>query len=103
MEERELIESLPVSLTYEIANPSSEDTEPKRLAKSSVLSGDITTLREYRELLAKLEAEQTARKKAESDYEVLRDTIEAVTESEREVKSELEALRARPSPDDGGI
>ncbi|WP_154665884.1 hypothetical protein [Paenibacillus pinihumi] len=102
-EERELIESLPVSLTYEIANPSSEDTEPKRLAKSSVLSGDITTLREYRELLAKLEAEQTARKKAESDYEVLRDTIEAVTESEREVKSELEALRARPSPDDGGI
>ncbi|WP_028559833.1 hypothetical protein [Paenibacillus pinihumi] len=100
-EQQELLEDLPVSLTYEIAKPSSGDSESKRLAKSAVLSGDITTLREYRELLAKLEAEQTARKKAESDYEVLRDTIEAVTESEREVKSELEALRARPSPDDG--
>ncbi|MBJ6364221.1 hypothetical protein ACFOQM_23660 [Paenibacillus sp. GCM10012307] len=99
--QRQLIEDLPVSLAYTIAAPSAEDSEPKREAKSAVLSGDITTLREYRELLAKLDAEQIARKKAEADYEVLRGIIEAVAESEREVKFELEALRARPSPDDG--
>jgi len=45
---QELLEDLPVSLSYEIAAPSAEATEPKRQAKRAVLNGDIRTLEEYR-------------------------------------------------------
>ncbi|MDZ5609294.1 hypothetical protein U2I54_20065 [Bacillus pseudomycoides] len=41
---------MPVSLTYEIAKPSAESTEPKRRAKQAVLNGEVKTLKEYREL-----------------------------------------------------
>src|SRR5690606_5099176 len=37
----ELLEDLPVSLSYEIAAPSAESTEPKRQAKRAVLNGDV--------------------------------------------------------------
>lgn len=43
----DLLEDLPVSLSYEIAKPSSESTPEKAQAKTEVLSGDITTLKEY--------------------------------------------------------
>lgn len=46
----ERLEDLPVSLTYEIAKPSAESTEPKRQAKQAVLNGEVKTLKEYREL-----------------------------------------------------
>jgi len=42
--QQELLEDLPVSLSYEIAAPSAESTEPKRQAKRAVLNGDIRTL-----------------------------------------------------------
>ncbi|POI16399.1 hypothetical protein C2145_09840 [Bacillus velezensis] len=57
---RNLIEDLPVSLTYEIAKPSSESTESKKQAKEAVLNGEVKTLKEYKELEAKL-------RKAEED------------------------------------
>ncbi|KIN27590.1 hypothetical protein [Bacillus subtilis] len=59
-EKIELLEDLPVSLTYEIAKPSSESTESKKQAKEAVLNGEIKTLKEYKELEAKL-------RKAEED------------------------------------
>ncbi|UOX38143.1 hypothetical protein [Bacillus phage BUCT083] len=55
-----IIEDLPVSLTYEIAKPSSESTESKKQAKEAVLNGEVKTLKEYKELEAKL-------RKAEED------------------------------------
>ncbi|MFH6684970.1 hypothetical protein RI119_19125 [Bacillus amyloliquefaciens] len=58
--EQQMIEDLPVSLTYEIAKPSSESTESKKQAKEAVLNGEIKTLKEYKELEAKL-------RKAEED------------------------------------
>lgn len=82
---RNLLEDLPVSLSYEISAPSSESTEPKRQAKQAVLNGDIRTRKEYLELVARLGAEETARKeaearaeKAEQGYEVVRETLESV-------------------------
>ncbi|MGG4029701.1 hypothetical protein ABEV77_09615 [Bacillus subtilis] len=60
VDERNLLEDLPVSLTYEIAKPSSESTESKKQAKEAVLNGEIKTLKEYKELEAKL-------RKAEED------------------------------------
>ncbi|KXZ22339.1 hypothetical protein P4T89_13030 [Bacillus nakamurai] len=58
--EKGLLEDLPVSLTYEIAKPSSESTESKKQAKKAVLNGEVKTLKEYKELEAKL-------RKAEED------------------------------------
>lgn len=60
LHEKELLEDLPVSLTYEIAKPSSESTESKKQAKEAVLNGEVKTLKEYKELEAKL-------RKAEED------------------------------------
>lgn len=62
---QELLEDMPVSLTYEIASPSSESTPEKAQAKSEVLSGEIESLKEYRERIKELErkaeqAEQSA-------------------------------------------
>ncbi|XOT26507.1 hypothetical protein ACLQ7P_17270 [Bacillus subtilis subsp. subtilis] len=59
-DDQELIEDLPVSLTYEIAKPSSESTESKKQAKEAVLNGEVKTLKQYKELEAKL-------RKAEED------------------------------------
>lgn len=49
IEQRETIEELPVSLTYEIAKPSANEE-----LKQKVLAGEITTLKQYRELEEKL-------------------------------------------------
>jgi len=63
-----LLEDLPVSLTYEIAKPSAESTPAKTQAKSEVLSGEIESLKEYRERIKELErkAEQ-AEQQAEAE------------------------------------
>lgn len=65
-DEREMLEDLPLSLTYEIAKPSAESTEAKAQAKSEVMNGDIDTLKAYRERIAELEAQaKQATEKAE--------------------------------------
>jgi len=91
----DLLEDLPVSLTYEIARPSAESTEPKRQAKQAVLDGEVKTLKEYRELLAEKEAAEARlceaeshRERAEKEAELLRDKLERVEESEPETVTE---------------
>ncbi|MBM7713040.1 hypothetical protein JOC94_000006 [Bacillus thermophilus] len=42
-----LIEDLPVSLTYEIAKPSAESTPAKAQAKAEVLAGEIESLKSF--------------------------------------------------------
>ncbi|WP_271750130.1 hypothetical protein [Bacillus paralicheniformis] len=83
-EQASLLEDLPVSLTYEIARPSAESTEPKRQAKQAVLNGEVKTLKEYRELLAEKEAAEAALKQAEREADILRDKLERVEEAEPE-------------------
>ncbi|XVM19366.1 hypothetical protein P5643_22000 [Bacillus subtilis] len=88
-EQADLLEDLPVSLTYEIARPSAESTEPKRQAKQAVLNGEVKTLKEYRELLAEKEAAEAALKQAESqrtlaeqEADILREKLERAEEAE---------------------
>jgi hypothetical protein len=92
-EKRDLIEDLPVSLTYEIAAPSAESTEPKRKAKQAVLNGDVKTLKEYRELVARLEQAEERARRAEQERDealesaqVLRDTLESMQEQPQPVR-----------------
>ncbi|MCA1184795.1 hypothetical protein [Bacillus licheniformis] len=100
-----IIEDLPVSLTYEIARPSAESTEPKRQAKQAVLNGEVKTLKEYRELLAEKEAAEAALKKAESqrgqaerEADILRDKLERVEEAEPEIRTEYVEVKT-PDPE----
>ncbi|MCV9367298.1 hypothetical protein OIO07_03320 [Bacillus paralicheniformis] len=93
-----IIEDLPVSLTYEIARPSAESTEPKRQAKQAVLNGEVKTLKEYRELLAEKEAAEAALKQAEREADILRDKLERVEESEPEIQTEYVEVKT-PDPE----
>lgn len=77
-EDQKIIEDLPVSLTYEIAKPSSESTEPKKQAKEAVLNGEVKTLKEYKELEAKL-------RKAEEDKCLLKTKLKQEKEKQPEV------------------
>lgn len=76
--EKGLLEDLPVSLTYEIAKPSSESTESKKQAKEAVLNGEVKTLKEYKELEAKL-------RKAEEDKCLLETKLKREKEKQPEV------------------
>lgn len=73
-DEREMLEYLPLSLSYEIAKPSAESTEAKAQAKVEVLDGTIATLKEYRERIAELEAQalqvESARRQADERAEL---------------------------------
>src|SRR5690625_509465 len=63
-----LLEDLPVSLTYDIAKPSAESTPAKAQAKTEVLAGDIDTLKEYRERIKELESRaEKAKQQAEAE------------------------------------
>lgn len=93
-----IIEDLPVSLTYEIARPSAESTEPKRQAKQAVLNGEVKTLKEYRELLAEKEAAEAALKQAEREADILRDKLERVEEAEPEIQTEYVEVKT-PDPE----
>ncbi|MCE4941038.1 hypothetical protein [Bacillus velezensis] len=102
-EQADLLEDLPVTLTYEIARPSAESTEPKRQAKQAVLNGEVKTLKEYRELLAEKEAAEAALKQAESqrtlaeqEADILREKLERAEEAEPEVRTEYVEV---PTPD----
>lgn len=93
-----IIEDLPVSLTYEIARPSAESTEPKRQAKQAVLNGEVKTLKEYRELLAEKEAAEAALKQAEREADILRDKLERAEEAEPEIRTEYVEVKT-PDPE----
>ncbi|WP_061576456.1 hypothetical protein [Bacillus licheniformis] len=93
-----IIEDLPVSLTYEIARPSAESTEPKRQAKQAVLNGEVKTLKEYRELLAEKEAAEAALKQAEQEADLLRDKLERAEEAEPEIRTEYVEVKT-PDPE----
>lgn len=57
-EQQEFLEELPVSLTYEISGKSSENTPAKAQAKAEVLTGDIDSLKAYRERVKELEEKE---------------------------------------------
>ncbi|WP_051053183.1 hypothetical protein [Bacillus subtilis] len=79
--DQKLLEDLPVSLTYEISRPSSESTESKKQAKEAVLNGEIKTLKEYKELEAKL-------RKAEEENSQLEIKLKQEQEKQPEIVHE---------------
>lgn len=88
-----LLESLPKSLIYETAKKSA----PQEL-KAGVLNGDITTLKEYKELKAELEAAKKAKEDAEQRAAIAeshQDSLERGNKQAwKEAKESREAMAA---------
>src|SRR5690625_1270898 len=93
-EGEKLIEDLPVSLTYEIARPNTEDTPEHAQGKTEVLAGAIASLKEYRERIKehekKAEAERKERERLEKENSELTEQYEELANKEPEtiVKTE---------------
>src|SRR5690625_3450409 len=99
-----LLEDLPVSLTYDIAKPSAESTPAKAQAKSEVLSGEITSRKAYKERIKELEekarrAEQSAELERKERERLERENEELEEKAEKHQKVESEA-RSEYSEDD---
>lgn len=82
---RDLIESLPRSLVYEAARPST----PQEL-KDKVASGDVTTLPEFKKLKAELEATKNVLRTTESKLT----SAEQERDDEKRKNAELDSIRA---------
>lgn len=66
---RDLLEDLPVTLSYEIARPSAESTPEKAQAKAEVLAGEIATNKAYKDRIKELEkqAQEAERRAAQAE------------------------------------
>lgn len=89
-EDIESFEELPAPLQYAVANPNAESTPEKAQAKSEVLAGDISSLKEYRERIKELErkAEQ-----AEKEAEIHRNLSEKLAEEKEQAEQQAQAAR----------
>lgn len=88
--QKDMLEDLPVSLTYEIAKPSAESTPAKAQAKAEVLAGEIKSLKEYRDRIAELEREKQQAEERAKQAERARETAEHSEEITRKRLEELE-------------
>lgn len=89
-EEQNLLEELPLSLSYEISKPSA----PKELV-DSVLNGDITTHKAYQEAIkARKEAEERARQ-AEEKFKNACDNAISETRLRMGIESKLKELESK--------
>jgi hypothetical protein len=83
-------ESLPLSLSKHVSAKSSSSTKAKAQAKSEVLSGEIATLKAYKERIKELEdankQTETRARIAEKDSEILRGTLESLEDKDPEIQ-----------------
>lgn len=94
---QQLIEELPVTLSYEIAKPSAESTPEKAQAKAEVLSGEIDTLKAYKERIKQLEQ---AKEMAEQQAKAERKERERLEAQEPEVRTEYKTEFVEVLPSD---
>ena len=90
VDNQDLIEQLPPSLSYEIAKPSAKEELVKK-----VLEGEITSRKEYKELEEKLKQEQGKNQIAEEMIESAKSTIENLKQEKEQIdqiKAEKERL-----------
>lgn len=87
--QRAILEALPPTLLYAVAKPSA----PAELVEQ-VKSGDITTNKQYQELLAQLKAEKSRADTAEAHLEAANADINGLTERAQKAESERDKARA---------
>lgn len=97
LEGKSILDVQPMKLLYAAAKPSTPEE-----VKQAVFSGNITTYKEYQELVAQLKAKETelsetnARaKEAESHYEAALSDLNGLTEKNAQLKAQVDAAEAR--------
>lgn len=80
----------PMKLLYAAAKPST----PQEV-KQAVFSGDITTYKEYQELMAKFKAEKERADAAEAQRDAAQADVTGLTEQNRQLKEQVDAAEAR--------
>ncbi|WP_302297025.1 hypothetical protein [Mitsuokella multacida] len=86
---KKMLEELPKSLIYQVSKKSA----PAEL-KQGVLNGDITTLKEYKELKAQLEEEKELRKIAENNANSFGKRAEMAETDKQNLKQKIRAQEA---------
>ena len=89
LEGKSILDVQPLKLLYAAAKPST----PTQV-KQAVFSGDITSYKEYQELLAQLKAEKSRADTAEAHLEAANADINGLTERAQKAESERDKARA---------
>lgn len=91
LEGKSILDVQPLKLLYAAAKPSTPE-----VVKQAVFTGDITTYKEYQELMAQLKAEKSRADTAESQLEATRADLNGLTEQNSHLKERAyEANEAR--------
>lgn len=84
-EKQDLIEDLPVSLTYEIAKPSADEG-----LKQKVLDGEVKSLKEFKELQKQKEEAEKRAKQLERSEKIARRKLEELENQEPKIETKVE-------------
>lgn len=91
LEGKSILDVQPLKLLYAAAKPSTPE-----VVKQAVFTGDITSFKEYQELMAQLKAEKSRADTAESQLEATRSDLNGLTEQNSHLKERAyEANEAR--------
>lgn len=90
IEGKPILDVQPLKLLYAAAKPST----PQEI-KEAVFSGDITTYKEYQDVMAQLKAEKERANAAESHLEAVRADVAGLHEQNTQLKENLDASNTR--------
>ena len=89
IEGKSILDVQPLKLLYAAAKPS-----PPEVVKQAVFTGDITTYKEYQELMAQLKAEKSRADAAEAHLEAANADINGLAERAQKAETERDKARA---------
>lgn len=89
LEGRSILDVQPLKLLYAAAKPSTPE-----VVKQAVFTGDITTYKEYQELMAQLKAEKSRADAAEAHLEAANADINGLAERAQKAETERDKARA---------
>ena len=90
LEGKSILDVQPMKLLYSAAKPSTPE-----VVKQAVFTGDITTYKEYQELMAQLKAEKGRAKAAEAHLEAANADITGLKEQNGKLKERADSAEAR--------
>lgn len=90
LEGKSILDVQPLKLLYAATKPSTPEE-----VKQAVFTGDITTYKEYQELMAQFKAEKERADTAEHQLEAANADITGLTEQNTQLKENLDAAEAR--------
>ena len=90
LEGKSILDVQPMKLLYAAAKPST----PQEV-KQAVFSGDITTYKEYQDLMAKFKAEKSRADSVEAQLEAAQADVTGLTEQNSQLKEQVDAAEAR--------